>query len=171
MSNSSQQENQATEGKPNFVVVLADVIKQSRDLLGQPPLDESRLFGQARTWMKFCFRIPADRLMDCYLRWADSGPRQALRHIDLIEAWRLIKDEERLNDPNRNKPVIIEGQVTYKCRYCFDTGYQIVFEKGARGCVCEACPLPQRSQSPLCEPEWEFVRNRGHWRRAKMEAA
>lgn len=167
--------NSEKENKPaGFVDTLVDIIRQSRELIGQPLLTEDRLLIQARAWMRFCHSIPVIRLQDCYDFWADTGPRQPLRHRDLLDAWREIRQSEKASLPaSKRGPVVIDGQATYRCRWCSDTGYQIVVDdagrEGARGCVCEACPPAQRSSAPLCPPDWAYDK-RGRWRRVARAA-
>lgn len=154
------------ESAKNLLDVLMDVIKQSRDLLGQPPLPINRLMAQSEVWMRFCFRIPTHRLPDCYARWVESGPRSGLRPRDLLDAWIEIKQREQARTPPG--PVIIDGQITYACRWCDDKGYQTVLTEfggsGVRGCICETCPPSQRSSTPLCPPDWQRD-IRGIWRK------
>lgn len=170
MSNSEQERRPA-----GFVDTLVDIVRQSRDLIGQPPLTEDRLLIQARAWMRFLHSIPTIRLQDCYEAWAQNGARQPLRHRDLLDAWFEIQQSEKARTPAAQRgPIVIDGQVTYRCQWCLDAGYQIAVDysgrEGARGCACEACPPAQRSSAPLCPPEWVLDVKRGHWRRVAKAA-
>lgn len=165
-----------SEQKPaEFIDALADVIQRSRELIGQPQIPAERVLQQARAWMRYVHSIPAVRMLDCYDMWAAEGPRQPLRHRDLLDAWFSIRQSEKARTPAAKRgPVVIDGQITYRCQWCSDAGYQIAVDdigrEGARGCICEACPPAQRSNAPLCPPEWIVDVKRGHWRRVAKTA-
>lgn len=152
--------NNSAAARLDYGQVLAEIIRQSRQFIGQPVV-EDRILGQISAWTRMLASIPIDRLWDCYEHWEETGPRQALRALDLVEAWREIRAGERPRE-QRAAAVIIDGEITFNCPWCCDEGWQMVLGRGARACSCAAASPAYRNSAPLQPPVWIY--SNGWWR-------
>jgi DNA-binding PadR family transcriptional regulator len=93
--------------------------------------------------------------------WLDGS------HDAAIENW--------LNQKENPKPAFEETAPEaprQPCQHCADTGYQHTRKNGREGlrpCVCEKVPRSQRSQFPLCEPDYRLD-DRGFWIQRQQQA-
>lgn len=178
-----QNDDSRTNDEHDRVATLTAIITESVEYLSGKKRDRAEAMRQATTWLRQLRTVPTDLLRDCFERWQESGPRQALRALDLLEAFRADRDLkaklwERQMTEQPLPQQTADGVQLYRCPLCQDSGYCVVWQWGRRpgyfnsvgvlevgplsqawlcvrrACSCPATPEPQKLPRLWAE-EWE----------------